>query len=137
MTLIHMIMTHSLGMTTPMRTNMELDVLEKWRPTGMASVVLGLLMVPKWEVRSQIITLCYYRLFLLLGWWLVRVTKKVKENFGCLIHLFQLLLELDCAPLLRRRGQSQQENVPICCCSCGEELFVSSSFHRHNYRVGN
>ena len=100
MTLIHMIMTHSLGMTTPMRTSMELDVLEKWRPTGMASVVLGLLMVPKWEVRSQMIILCYYRL-LLLGWWLVCITKKAKENFGCLIHLlFQLLLELDCAPLL-------------------------------------
>ena len=111
MTLIHMIMTHSLGMTTPMRTSMELDVLEKWQPTGMASVVLGLLMVPKWEVRSQMIILCYYRLFLLLGWWLVRVTKKAKENFGCLIHLlFQLLL--DCTPLLRRRGQRQQENVP-------------------------
>ena len=47
---IHMIMTRSLGMTTPMRTSTVLGVLEKWLPIGMASVVSGLLMVPKWEV---------------------------------------------------------------------------------------
>ena len=51
MTSIPMTMTPSLGMITKMRTSMVLDVLEKWLPIGMASVVLELLMVPKWEVR--------------------------------------------------------------------------------------
>ena len=51
MTSIPMTMTPSLSMITKMRTSMVLDVLEKWLPIGMASVVLELLMVPKWEVR--------------------------------------------------------------------------------------
>jgi hypothetical protein len=50
---IHMIMTRSLGTTTPMKTSTVLGALEKWLPIGMASVVLGLLMVPKWEVRNH------------------------------------------------------------------------------------
>ena len=54
MTSIHMTMIPSLGMIIPMRTSMVLDVLGKWLPIGMASVVLGLLMVPKLEVRKQI-----------------------------------------------------------------------------------
>ena len=83
MTLIHMTMTPSLGMITQMRTSMVLDVLEKWLPIGMASVVLGLLMVPKLEVRNNYMYSVHYHMLVESAPWpILALLYKMKARNG-------------------------------------------------------